>query len=407
MSDGRPHILFAWELGANYGHASNIAEVGRRLIEHARVTVVAKDPVSFRQIAPDLDVTLLQAPRAQPRPPPAPDDFGVSYADDLRHVGWDDGAELAALVETWNGLLDMARPDLVAFQAAPTAALACHGRDVKRAFFGYGYDLPPRVDPLPPFFHWSDQAQDAVAAKERAVLETANAALSALGRPRMDRFQDMLAVDGYLIGSFPEIDPYGPRTQFGEDRPTYYGQLSTTNVGQELDWRADSGKRLFAYLRPTHDSTKLALEALPRLPPEWDCILSIPGAPADVQAKASRPNIRIVDGPARLDRLLKDCDICMSHSGNGVVAAFLAAGVPQVVLPTQAEQVMTARALAQNQLSIGLVGQFGATEIVNAIQRIASLPQMRQKARAVAKRLKRDNLLEPDKRIAQALIRLI
>lgn len=407
MTDDRPHILFAWELGANYGHAANIAEVGRRLVDRARVTVVAKDPVSFRQIAPDLDATLLQAPRAQTRPPPAPDDLGVSYADDLRHVGWDSVGELAALAETWDGLIGMARPDLVAIQAAPTAALACRGHGVKRAFFGYGYDVPPRIDPLPPFFHWSDHSTDAVAAKEATILETANAALTRLGKPTMAQFRELFEADGYLIGSFPEIDPYAPRAQFGDDRPTYYGQLATTSIGQELDWREDSGKRLFAYLRPAHEATKLALEALPRLPPEWDCILSIPGLPADILAKASRPNIRIVDGPARLDRLLKDCDICMSHSGNGLVAAFLAAGVPQVLLPTQAEQVMTARALAQNQLSIGLVGQFGAPDILNAIQRIAGLPQMRQKARAVAKRLKRDNLLEPDKRIAQALFRLI
>lgn len=407
MTGVPPHILFAWELGANFGHASNVAEVARELQGRARLTVVAKDPVSFRQIAPDLDVDLLPAPRSQPQPPPAADDRALSYSDDLRQVGWRDARDLAALIESWDAIFRLTRPDAIALQAAPTAGLTALGHDAKTAMFGYGYDLPPRTDPLPALFHWTDQTNVDLAAREARVTATANQALAALGRKPIERFRDVLAVDKYLIGCFPEIDPYAPRMQFETERPVYYGQLSTVDIGHEVAWRDGAAHRLFAYLRPAHGVAKLGIEALQSLPADWDCIVSVPGLPTRMYESFARPHLRLFDGPVRLDRLLGDCHVALTHGGGGTLAAFVAAGVPQVCLPTQAEQVMAARALATHGLSLGLVGKFGAKDVRDAIVRVASLPQMRQKARAVAKTLKRDNLLNPGKRIAAELLRLV
>lgn len=98
---GSPRILFAWELGAHFGHASKIAEIARALEERAEIWVAARDPAGFRAIAPDIPVKLVAAPAAAPRPPVSAEDQGISYPDDLRHVGWAEAAPLAALMEAW------------------------------------------------------------------------------------------------------------------------------------------------------------------------------------------------------------------------------------------------------------------------------------------------------------------
>lgn len=406
MSSARPRILFAWELGANFGHASNVAEVARALGDRADAVVVAKDPVSFRKISPDVAVELLPAPRAQPRPPPTQQELGRSFSDDLRNVGWGDAGELTALLESWNAIIRLVKPDIIAMQAAPTAALAAHGGAAKTALFGYGYDLPPRISPLPPFYYWTENAAAGLDQREAAVLANANTARAAFDQPGFDRFADILQTDSYMIGCYPEIDPYNPRSQFEAERPLYYGQLATTDVGQDVRWRDKADHRLFAYLQPSHAATKTALEGFASLGPEWDCIVSAPSLPQPVLTAMQRPHLRIIGGPVRLDRILRDCHVAVTHGGGGTLGAFLAAGVPQVCLPTHAEQIMAARALATQGLAFGMLGKFGPAEVRQTVERVIATPQMRTGARAAAKRLKQQNLLEPAKRIAAELLRL-
>lgn len=403
----KPKILFAWELGANFGHASNVAEVASGLGDRADVTVAAKAPVDFRRIAPDLDVTLLPAPAGRVRPPQAPADNGLNFADDLRHVGWEDARDLAALLESWRALIRLVKPDLVAAQAAPTAVLAARSLGLPTAMFGYSYDCPPRTTPLPPFYFWAKEAIAGVGAREAAVTATANTALAAAGAAPIESFAALYRECAYLIGSFEEIDAYAPRGQFESERPRYFGQLTTTSVGQTASWREGGTQRLFAYLQPANASTKLALEAFAALPPNWDVIAAVPGLPPGIAQQYSKAHVRLLDGPARLDRLLPDCDIGVSHGSSGMAAVYLAAGLPQVCLPSHAEQVMSTRTLGVAGLSIGLAGRYGAANVRAAILRAAAQPDMRKRCRAVAKRLGRDDLLRPGARIADALLRLV
>ncbi len=400
-------ILFAWELGLSLGHASSIAEVVRGLDGRAEATVAAKSPVDFRRIAPDADVTLLPAPAGRVRPPANPADNGVNFADDLRHVGWGDANELAALLESWRALIRLAGPDLVAAQAAPTAALAARSLGLPTAIFGNGYDCPPRTSPLPPFYYWAKEARTDIGAREATVIATANTALAAVGAAPIESFAALFRECAYLISGFEDIDGYAPRSQFEAEPPAYLGQLTTTDVGRTVMWRDGGAQRLFAYLQPANANTKLALEAFAALPPNWDVVAVIPGIPPDIAKRYAQPHVRVLDEPARLDRLMPDCDVGVGHGTSGVATVFLASGTPQVCLPTHAEQVLSARSLGANGLSIGLAGRYGAGNIRDAIFKAAGSADMRKRCRAVAKRLSRDDLLRPGARIADALLRLI
>ncbi len=384
----RPRLLFAWELGAHFGHVSKMAEIARALGERADIFVAAQEPASFRALAPDLPVTLLPAPFTPFRPPETPGYRAVSYPDVLRHVGWREPGPLAALVEAWGALFGLVRPDMIVAQAAPTALLAARAAGLRAATVGSGYDAPPRAEPMPPFYHWLDGEAEKAAAPEAAALEAANAALRLRGGKEMGAFADLFRGGPFLLSTFAEIDHYGDRKRFEPDHPPYLGQLVTLDQGAELAWRKGAARRIFAYLRPGGTAFEAGVEALAARPKEEDVILAAPGAPAALKARLEGGPVRLVDGPARLGPLLKRCDLGVSHGSNGVAAAFLLAGVPQVALPTQSEQVMIARALGEGGFGLGLVGRYGAREAGAAVDRALGSPIPRERAGALAKRMK-------------------
>ncbi len=384
---GKPRLLFAWELGAHFGHVSKIAEIARALGGRAELFVAAQDPASFRALAPDLPVTLLPAPFAPVRAPETAEDKAVSYPDVLRHVGWHAAAPLAALAEAWGALFGLVRPDMIVAQAAPTALLAGRAAGLRVATVGSGYDAPPRGEPMPPFFFWLDGQAEKAATREAAVLETANAALRLRGGPEMGAFADLFRAGPFILATFPEIDHYGDRYRFEPGHPPYLGQLVTLDQGAALTWREGAARRIFAYLRPGGAPFDAATEALAARPAEEDVILAAPGAPEALKARLAGGPVRLIDGPVRLDGLLETCDLGISHGSNGAAAAFLLAGVPQVALPTQAEQVMIARALGEGGFGLGLAGRYGAREATAAIDRVLGSPIPRERASAVAKRM--------------------
>ena len=149
-----PRILYAWELGANFGHISMVVETMRPMVGKAALLFAAQNPVSVRKFETDVPFTLLQAPICPEIESGDSKGVGKSYADVLRHVGWAEVPVLAALDEAWGSLLDEVRPDVLVAQAAPTALLAARGRNVKIAILGAGYDAPPRATPMPPILFW-------------------------------------------------------------------------------------------------------------------------------------------------------------------------------------------------------------------------------------------------------------
>ncbi|MEL6998815.1 MAG: hypothetical protein AAFP68_11200 [Pseudomonadota bacterium] len=402
-----PRILFAWEMGENFGHISKITETAKAIQGKAELWVAVRNLVAFRQIARQLDVKLMVAPAAPPHGAIAPDDAGRSYPDALRHVGWAKPQDLAPLVEAWRNLFALVRPDLLVAQAAPTALLAARGQGLTTAMVGSGYDAPPRAHPMSSFYHWDPQLRAPPVEREAEVLAAANAVLSDFAAPALGRFCDLLDTDAYLLATFAEIDHYAPRDAIEPGHPVYLGQLITTDQGAELDWRDDAKHRILAYLRPTGRPFEAGAKALERLDRSFDVILACPGAPPGMAERLATSAVRLVDGPVRLDRLIMDCDLGISHASNGIAAAFVMAGVPQIGLPNHAEQIMVAQALGRSRLGLGLAGQYGVNEVSKTIETVLSSDTLRSSAEEARKRLTATYPEGPAPALAAALLKLV
>lgn len=362
-------ILFAWEMGANFGHVNKVTQVARQLSDQMDVTIAARNVISVRDLEPNLRARLVQAPYSPTRPMLADEHISQCYPGALAQEGWDNSGKLVPLIEAWRTLFDLVRPDVLVAQAAPTALLAARGLKMKTAVLGSGYDAPPRAVPMPCYAPEDQQARDHAVQQEADALRHANAALQHFGEPHLTNFCDLLEVDRYLLVAYPQSDHFAPRKQIEPNHTPYLGQLLSIDSGLEIDWQNRGGPRIMAYLRPGTAQFNAGVQGLAAIGPDSDIILSAPGIDPKLADSLRKRGLQVIDAPVRLDRILPDCDLGVSHGTNGIGSAFIAKGVPQVSLPTHREQMMFAQTVAQSGLGLGIAGQYDGTAVVQAIQK--------------------------------------
>lgn len=399
----RKRILFAWELGGNYGHISKIVEVARHLERGADLFIALRETGPFRRIAGDLRATLLPAPFAKTRTLHPGEEDAQNFAGMLSTEGWDKPEDLAGQIEAWRSLFDLVKPDVLVCQAAPTGLLAAQGAGFSKVVLGSGYDNPPLAAPMPLFDRGPRAKPELAEEQEAAVLATANAALVKLGSAPKDRFCDVLAADLSLLMCWPETDHYGPRAELQAAPPAYLGQMVDTNSGKEVSWRGGSDLRILAYLRPGSGETAAALGAFHRLGPQADIICAAPGLAAQDAARLKGQNVQVVDGPVKLAPLLDECTLGVNHSSSGTASTLLSAGVPQVLLPLHREQGMLTTSLARAGLAMGLGGRFKADAVLDLIAKVASNDMLRETVKAKAAEISNRSKSNPSKLAAQSI----
>ncbi len=406
MSD-LPNILFAWELGANFGHVNKLGQVARALQGRATLTIAARDPSAVRALLPNLNVTLLPAPTVGTRPLHKGEQAGICYPGALRQDGWDRKDKLLPILECWDALLAAYPPAIIVAQAAPAVLLAARGTGIKTALLGSGYDAPPLSAPMPCYVQDDAKAAALAQDQEAKTLDVVNACLAARGQTPVADFRDILRTDCPILVADAATDHFGPRDHYEPDHPPYIGQILSVDTGAELTWRDRGVPKVLAYFRPNTPQFAAAVKGLGQLAPDLDLILAVPGIDPGLKSQFEARSAVVVDGPVRLDRLLPDCDLGVSHGTNGIGSAFIAFGVPQLGIPTHREQLLFAQAVARSGLGLGLAGKFGAEQVIEAVQKALAAGGMAQKAKAVAQSLKDDGLDRPAERAAEMLLETI
>lgn len=402
-----PHIVFAWEMGANYGHATKITGVASALSGRARVTILARDVLAIGTMAPDLDVALLPAPHIASDQRDTKAAFGQNYAGVLLQEGWRETESLGLLTSSWLNLLGLLQPDVVVAQAAPTALLAARIIGLPAVLLGSGYDCPPRARPMPCYAPGNAEAERIADEQEALSLANANKILATRGAEPLEAFCDLLHVDLTLLTCLAETDHFAPRDRYEPDHPPYLGQIVTVDTGVTARWIGSGKPKIMAYLRRGSPQTDVAVSALAQIAPDHDIILSVPGIDAENRDKLIARGVQVFDKPVRLDQILPECDLGISHASNGVGAAFVQYGVPQIGLPTHREQMLFGQAIARAGLALGIAGTFGAKQVVEVIARALASQSMRKKARSARDRIAASDLPPPTQACADAILTLL
>ncbi len=333
-------ILFAWELGGNYGHLSKLIPLARLLQQRGHEPVFVVRDLAVASVLIRNEFPCLQTPRPpdtirQPRVP-------VSYADILNGAGFGNRDALNGMLYAWQGLFDLVKPDVVVAQFAPTAIIAARQASLLSLLIDTGFECPPALKPYPSFRPWVKVAREELLGREDMLLQTINAVCNW----KCKDLRRAMHANVSLLATLPELDHY-PGRQGGR----YIGPIFTIDQGDEWSWQTTTEQRIFVYLRPFPE-LPLLLNELKQS--QAEVIAVIPAIDSKLADSFSTERFRILSRQVRLDRLLPQTDLVVSHGGHGLTSASLLQGVPSLVIPTMIEQWMTARNLERLKTGRGV-----------------------------------------------------
>jgi UDP:flavonoid glycosyltransferase YjiC (YdhE family) len=324
-------ILFTWELGANLGHLGRYLPIARQLgLRGHEVLFAIRNQSSFSALIFGNGFSSVQAPLCSTLDAATGD--MVNYADILAMNGFGSADQLSGLMDGWSSIFQEFRPDLITAQSAPSSLLAAHLARIPAMRVDCGFGCPPDEAPFPSFRPWLDVSREGLLTREQHVLEHINQVCSMYQAPAFATIQDVFRTDTDLLLTVPELDHYT-----GRRNGRYIGPINAEE-GEVPAWPDGSGRRIFVYLRPFKGLPEI-LDSLSSS--NCNVIAVLPGIDDELCSTYSSPSFRISKAPVRILHMLSETDIAITHGGHGVASASLLAGVPMLLVPQVAEQLMT------------------------------------------------------------------
>ena len=346
-----------------------------------RVSISLRDLVLTDALLHDVGAPRFQAPvwlhevHGVPSPP-------ASLAEILLSCGYLSAEALQGLFTGWRSLLQALRPDLLVADYAPTAVLAARSLGLRSAAVGIGFFIPPDRAPMPLLRDWEPVQPGRIEHADRQMLASINTVLQRAGTPPLQRAAQALHGDAPLLLTWPEIDHYGRDNLPPGQR--WWGPSMLPAAGLPPEWPAGSGPRVFAYLKSAHPDHGAVLQALVRRGCRTVCYLPevASGRPPPVVS----PLIHYARGPVDLGAALPESELCICHAGEATLAQALLAGVPLLLLPTQAEQFLIARRVGQTGAGVNAAERPRPLDYAALIGSLLGESPQRQAARAFAQR---------------------
>lgn len=389
-------ILMAWELGGGMGHVVPLSQLAQVLIDRGHsVDFVLRDLAGASDglgaLAQHRQVRLWQAPiwtaQLQGVAPPS------SYAELLFHAGYLDARRLLSLVQAWRNLLEAIQPQLLLADHAPTALLAARASPaMATAVIGTGFFIPPAVAPLPSFREWERTDPARLAQTEARALATCNAVLAQFEAAPLTALHQLIAADQQFLLTWPELDHYGagPEGSYARQATHYWGPLPARDQGGAALWPAPAGPdpdprlRLFAYLKGEYGAVERVLQCLRDGP--WLSLVHVTGLRPEMRQRFSQANLAFSNGPVAMAAALSQAQAVLCHAGSGTVCTALQAGVPVLMLPMHAEQLLFARRVSAAQAGHYVLEADLAKQLAGALKHVLGAGELRAGAQALAAR---------------------
>lgn len=375
-------IVFAWELGANYGYISQFMPFARALKARGHeVLLVVRELHHAPRMMIEGDIPILQAPlwlptvQGLPEPP-------LNYAEILLRFGYHDAQSLSGVVSAWRNLLMLYQADVLIASHAPTALLAARSLGLPAASLGTGFSIPPRVSPTPNMRYWVNVPAERLNSGDAVVLGTMNAVLQASGKPAMTSVSELFNVQEQFLCTLPELDHYPNRANSNAKTLRYWGAVYDTQMGQEAAWKDNDAKRVLVYLEPSHRDFPALLAAIKQSGVQ--ALICAPGISTNLLKSSETEVVRIYNQPIKFLGLLETCDLAICHAGHGTTAGMLMAGVPLLMFPNHLEQFLLAKGVQDMGAGLLVNLEAPAPELLPVLQRMLHTPEFKAKAQHFA-----------------------
>jgi UDP:flavonoid glycosyltransferase YjiC (YdhE family) len=385
-------VLIAWELGEAFGHLARCLQLAEGLRKRGHTVAMALKDLRLpagKGSPPGL--TVLPAPLT-PQLRPSPQHPPVNYADVLRHCGFADAQDVAARLRAWQGIVSLARPEVLVADHAPTALLAAHLAGTPHMAIGNGFAIPPNVTPWPSIRPWEAIPDSALLEAEQRLDQVTEAAQKTLGRSAPVRMRELFGTHDPL-DTFAELDHYGERPD-----GCYVGPIVSVPDARRVSWQDRGDQKVLAYLRPEVPGFRMILQALARLDAEVICVA--PGLSPDIARRLATRRLRIALAPVDLQPLLDETDLAIGYGNTGFSTQALLAGVPLLMRPRYVEQGLLARRIEAMGAGELLDARVEVETVTTRMQALLHSPDHRQAAQGFKDRYRH---FSPEQAIERAL----
>ncbi|UCH74044.1 MAG: hypothetical protein JSU82_17285 [Rhodospirillales bacterium] len=386
-------VLIGWELGAGLGHVKRLLAVARGLAAHGYQPVfVLRNLVEPWPALRDAPFPLIQAPQWQPRPDQTGKPFRAAAISDIFAMqGFDNPDDLMPMVEGWQNLINLTRPDLIISDYSPTLCLAAYGVN-PMVIVGDGFTMPPHD--LPTFPILRPQFRETL--PQKRMLGVIAEVQRRRNRPSPETLPGLFAAEARYVCTLPELDPYR-----AERKEKVLGPFETPPPPAPLPRKP----RFFSYIASDFRGIKNAVRGLAEIKVPGEIYIRR-ASPAMKQALRKRGH-HVHDAPAPLLDVLRNASAIIHHGGIGTTEAAVGIGRPQVVLPRHMEQELTARALEELGVGVKVSGNFAPGAVADALNTVIDDPQFAERAGEFAETLRGRGPIDNVERIVQGCLRIV
>lgn len=372
-------ILYAWELGGGYGHISAFLPVAQQLrAQGHQVTLALKDVSRAQALAGVRDFAVLQSPVCLAETIGLPEPI-VAYPEILQRFGYLDPVALLGFTQAWRTLYQLTEPDLLIADHAPTALLAARGFSFRRATYGTGFCVPPRITPLPNMRPRLQVPLLRLVQSEQAVLDSVNQVLHYLDEPALDQLAALFAVDEDFLMTPAELDHYRHRKG-----ARYYGAVLSAEGGATPPWPAGNGPRLFVYVKAPHPHLDALIAAL--RDSRFSVLAHLPGWSEAQRDAAQTTHLHISPQPVDMRYACETAAAVICQGGFGTLQDALLAGLPTLVLPAYLEQSLSAANVVRMGAGLRVDPEEPPPDFVALLDELLNNPGYRNAAHAYAEK---------------------
>ena len=354
-------FLLAWELGAGFGHLTQLTPFAEHLRKAGHACAFAVRHLSAAEnCLPSGLGPCFQAP-TRLGPAHNPVRTQVSYASLLHNIGFDNPTELAARLRAWRELLRMLRTEFVIATHSPLALIAAQSMQIPTMEVGTGFTVPPATTPYPCYPGTGEVASAILEKNEAAVLQELNQALERLKLAPMETLQTFHRQAQRRLLSYAPLDHY-PDRKSADD---YYGR-PPFHFGEAPKWPSGSGRKLFVYLRPGPLAQPL-LQALTHI--NARVLIRLDGLDeAGLQGQLPR-HMSVTSQSIHTGAAAEQCDAYIGMGAHGLSCDMALAGKPGLNLPHSMETSLLSRALLRHGAGL-MVPPDGADTLQEHVDRL-------------------------------------
>jgi hypothetical protein len=223
-------------------------------------------------------------------------------------------------------------PDIVIGEQAPCALLAARSLNIPVVALGTTYTLPPTG--LEAFPILLEEHQERIWL-EAAICEVINTVMTPLGLPPLKRLAEIYRADASLPVGIRLLDPYVD----ARSEPRIAPDVGGIPAGGDACERQE----VFVYLSTTDRSDPAMLDFLQQL--KVPTRLYIANADAATLARFRATGAMVEERPVPPSDIARRSRVLVHAGNHGTMCLGIRAGIPQLSVPQQLEQMFNARRL--------------------------------------------------------------